>query len=306
MKDKDFIVPCIWFSARAEESVKYYSEVFKNSGIVRVARFSEVGKEMHRQEPGSIMSVEFKLDGQTFLALNGCPDIKPNPATSLFAIFETEREIKAAYEALSKGGKVLMPLDRYEWAENYSWFQDQYGISWQLMQTKWENVGCRLSSLFFFTGDVRGRAEEAINFYLSIFENSSIDGVAHYGPENKENEGLVMHAQFRVGDQVFMAMDSGEKESIYPFNESFTHIISCTRQEEVDHYWESLSADGGTKGHCGWLKDKFGIWWQVVPDILPKLLTDPDFAKARSVNEAMMKMGKLDFDKLREAHKNAK
>lgn len=196
-----------------------------------------------------------------------------------------------------------MPLDSYDWSSKYAWFQDRYGLSWQLMLEEEESTTQTIVPLFFFTGKSHGKAEEAIKYYTSIFRNSNIQGIMHYGDENPYAKGSVMHAQFLLEDQTFMAMDSGV-ENDFPFNEAVSFIVTCKDQEEIDYYWEKLGA-GGDPGaqQCGWLKDKFGISWQVVPEGMEKLLNDPDKQKANRGMQAVMRMKKFDIEALQEAVK---
>ncbi len=143
-----------------------------------------------------------------------------------------------------------------------------------------------------------GQAEEAVKFYTSIFTNSKTGEVARYGDAGPGEQGSVMTIAFQLNGQDFIALNGGPE---YKFTEAVSFFISCADQQEVDYYWEKLS-DGGEKGPCGWLKDKFGLSWQVVPSILPSLIGDPDPLKAQRATSAMLKMGKLDIAALQAAH----
>ena len=124
-----------------------------------------------------------------------------------FVVCETEKEADDIWEKLSENGMVLMALDKYPWSERYGWIQDRFGISWQLSFGKLENVGQKLSPTLMFTGKYAGKAEEAIRFYTSVFSGSSVTGILKYTANDDDIEGTVKHAQFRLKDQVFMAMD---------------------------------------------------------------------------------------------------
>jgi predicted 3-demethylubiquinone-9 3-methyltransferase (glyoxalase superfamily) len=147
----------------------------------------------------------------------------------------------------------------------------------------------------FITFD--GHGKEAIDLYTAIFKNSKILSVMTH-PET----GTLLHATFTLDGQHFMAMDGGEH---FTFTDGFSLFIDCKTQEEIDYYWEKLTADGGAPGKCGWLKDKFGVSWQVVPEALGQLMTDPNPTKAQSVMEAMLKMGKINIAGLQAAYDNA-
>lgn len=140
-------------------------------------------------------------------------------------------------------------------------------------------------------------AEEAVNFYVSIFKNSSIRRTAHYGDSEAGPKGSVMTIDFQLDGQEFTALNGGPH---FKFNEAISQVVHCNTQEEVDYFWEKLSA-GGEIVECGWLKDKFGLAWQIVPDVLLDLIQDDDPQRRDRVMKAMMKMKKLDIAKLKQA-----
>ncbi|MFO0966070.1 MAG: VOC family protein [Gemmataceae bacterium] len=141
------------------------------------------------------------------------------------------------------------------------------------------------------------QAEEAATFYTSVFPNSKIVKVARYGDAGPGPAGSVMTIEFQLDGQTFVALNGGP---IFKFTEAVSFVVNCQTQEEIDHYWEKLSADGG-EVQCGWVKDKFGLSWQIVPTLLGQLLSDPDRAKAQRVMKAMLGMKKLDIRALKEA-----
>jgi predicted 3-demethylubiquinone-9 3-methyltransferase (glyoxalase superfamily) len=237
----------------------------------------------------------FELGGQKFMGLNGGPHFKINPSISFFVVCETEEEVNTAWEKLLKGGSVMMPIDQYDWSQRYGWLIDRYGVNWQLSMGKLEDVGQKFTPTLMFIEEQHGRAEEAINFYTSVFDNSSIEGVLRYSEEDPDETGTIKHAQFKLNENVFMAMDSGYDYD-FQFNEGISLFVNCDTQEEIDYYWNTLTADGGKESMCGWLKDKFGVSWQIVPTILERLMSDP--IRASRVMEAFMKMKKFDIDKL--------
>lgn len=287
------IVPCLWFDKNAEEATNFYTSVFKNSkisDIVRNPEGSPAGKA------GSVLTVSFNLDGQQFLALNGGPEFKFNPSVSFFVNCETELEIDDLFANLS-GGKILMPLQKYPFSEKFGWVEDKYGISWQLNFATGKQ---KITPFFLFVGDKHGKAEEAINFYVSVFQNSKVEHIVRFGKNENEIEGEIKHGAFRLGQQQFMAMESSMGHQ-FAFNESISFIVNCETQQEVDYYWEKLLEGGGNEVECGWLKDKYGVSWQVVPVILPKLLQNKDSEKAKRAMMAMLKMKKLDIALLEQA-----
>ena len=141
------------------------------------------------------------------------------------------------------------------------------------------------------------QAEEAANLYTSIFKNSKINRISYYGEGTPAPAGSVMSATFQLDGQNFFALNGGPH---FKFADGISLFVNCETQEEVDEYWEKLS-EGGEKGPCGWLKDKFGVSWQIVPSALSRLLGDKDPEKAKRVMQAMLKMSKLDIKTLEEA-----
>jgi len=143
------------------------------------------------------------------------------------------------------------------------------------------------------------QAEEAANFYTSIFENSKIENISRYGKEGFEihgqKEGTVLMVAFQINGQSFTALNGGP---VFKFNEAISFQVFCETQEEIDYYWNNFT-EGGEEGQCGWLKDRFGVSWQIVPSILPELMSDP--ARAGKVMNAFLQMKKFDIEKLKQA-----
>ena len=142
-------------------------------------------------------------------------------------------------------------------------------------------------------------AEEAMNFYVSIFKNAKVLSVSRYGEAGPGPKGTVMTAEFQLDGQEFIALNGGPR---FKFTEAISLVVNCESQEEVDHFWEKLS-EGGEKSRCGWLKDKFGLSWQVVPTILAELMSDPDPEKSKRVMQAMLQMDKIEVEPLKRAHR---
>jgi len=143
-----------------------------------------------------------------------------------------------------------------------------------------------------------GQAEEAMNFYVAIFRNSKVGSVTRYGDAGPGPQGSVMTASFELEDQPFTALNGGPR---FRFTEAISFVVRCATQEEVDELWERLS-EGGETQQCGWLKDRYGLSWQIVPVVLFELMSDPDREKSRRVMEAMLQMTKIDIAKLRQAY----
>jgi predicted 3-demethylubiquinone-9 3-methyltransferase (glyoxalase superfamily) len=143
-----------------------------------------------------------------------------------------------------------------------------------------------------------GQAEDAMHHYVSIFRNSKVLGVTRYGDAGPGPKGSVMIAAFELEGQRFTALNGGPQ---FKFTEAVSFVVNCETQEEVDDFWDKLG-EGGKTQQCGWLKDKFGLSWQIIPTALPELMSDPDPEKVRRVTEAMLQMTKIDITKLRQAY----
>jgi len=279
---KQTIYPCIWFNGDAKEAAALYSAAFPDA-------------EMKICSP---MVVTFQIKGKTIMGLNGGPHYRPNPSISFFNNCESAAEIDQAWEVLSEGGKILMPLDSYPWSNRYGWLEDRYGVSWQLsLGTGTEQQPAALFPSLMFTNEQNGKAEKAINFYTSLFEDSAIEFIARYEAGEQDVEGHVKFGKFNIGGYSLSAMDSSGAHQ-FNFNQGVSLVVNCDTQEEIDFFWLNLS-EGGEESMCGWCKDAFGVWWQIVPFILGSLMSDPE--KAPKVMEAFLKMKKFDIAALKKA-----
>lgn len=298
---KNTISTCLWFDDQAEEAANFYISIFENAEVLDTTPYLI---ETPSDKPiGSTMTVEFELEGYRFMALNGGPHFTPNPSISFFINCDTEEEVDQLWEQLSDGGTPLMPLDSYPFSDKYGWVQDKYGISWQLILADGEAPQKIMPSLMF-VGDNAGRAEEAIKFYISIFDDAKTKQIARYGAgQEPDEEGTVMYADFELNGQLFAAMDSAQDHD-FNFNEAISLMVNCDTQEEIDYFWEKMSADPKAE-QCGWLKDKFGVSWQIVPTGMNKMFRNGDTDNVKRAMEAMLQMKKLDIAKLKQAYGQA-
>lgn len=276
------IYPCIWFDGQALQAAETYCAAFEESTILS----------------SNPMVVIFEIMGKKFMALNGGPAFKPNPSISFFITCASRERLDTAWNLLLAGGKVLMPLDVYPWSDKYGWLEDKYGVSWQLtLGTPGEKLKSDAFPSLLFTGEQNGKAEEAINFYTSLFENSKVEVISKYQPGEHDIEDHVKYAQFTIDGQRMSVMDSSH-EHTFNFSPGVSIVVNCNTQEEIDYLWLNLT-EGGRESRCGWCQDSFGVSWQIVPAILAELMSDP--AKAPKVVEAFMKMNKFDIQALKEA-----
>lgn len=296
MSSKQKITYCLWLNKEAEEAAKFYTGVFSNSKTTNVVKNpvdTPSGKE------GTVLTATFEIEGQSFMALNGGPEFKLNPSISFFVHCQSEEEVTKLWDKLADGGNVLMPLDQYFFSKKYGWIQDKFGLSWQLMLAEGE-VKQKVVPSWLFVQDVYGKAKEAIDFYTSVFKESKAGQINYYGegmePEKKD---AIAYADFQLENQWFSIMESAGDHH-FQFNEALSFVVNCDSQEELDAYWEKLSADPKAE-ICGWLKDKYGVSWQIVPTILPQLLQNRDPNKAKAVINALMQMKRLDIAALENA-----
>jgi len=296
------IVPNLWFDRQAEEAAKFYTSTFKHSKIGNITRYSKAGFDVHHMPEGTVMTVEFEAEGQRFVALNGGPLFKFNPSISFIVSCDTKQEVDSLWEKLSKGGSTLMELGEYPFSERYGWTTDRYGLSWQLMYAGGMEMRQKITPTLMFVGEQTGRAEEAINLYTSIFAGSGIGGILRYGKgEEPDTKGTIKHAAFTLSGQEFAAMDSARSHD-FTFNEAISLIVECETQREIDYHWDKLTSGGGEEGVCGWLKDRFGVSWQVTPTILDEMLRGRDKEKVERVTNAFLNMRKFDIKELKKAY----
>lgn len=274
------IYPCLWFDGHAKAASDFYYSVFPDSKIIS----------------SNPMVVIFELNGKKIMALNGGPEFKINPSISFFVECESMQEVDDIWKRLLEGGKELMPLGKYAWSKHYGWLQDKFGMTWQIMINP-ESGGKRsLVPSLLFTSDRFGKAEEAKDFYSSLFKNSRTQMVQYY-PKDDANAGKILFSEFFLNDYPLIAMD-GPGVHDYSFNEAVSFVINCDTQKEIDYYWNAITKEG-EEGKCGWCKDKYGIWWQVVPSVLGQLMSNPE--KAPKVMYAFMQMKKFDIETLMQA-----
>lgn len=295
------ITPNLWFDDEAEAAAEFYVSVFDDARLGEVTRYDEASAAVSGQSEDSVLTVSFQVEGESFVALNGGPAFEITPAISFVVECPTSEAVDELWDQLSDGGEALMPLDAYPFSERYGWIEDRYGVSWQLMFV--DGAGERSIVLsMLFAGEVCGRAEEAMAFYTSIFDDSSVGEIARYGPDQPpDEEGTVMHGSFTLAGQRFAAMDSAQAHE-FSFTKGTSFIVDCADQAEVDYFWAKLAAEDGQTGQCGWLEDKFGVSWQVVPTVLDELLADDDPEKAERIMAVMLEMEKLDVDALERAY----
>lgn len=293
MKQHSKIAHCLWFDSEAKAAAKFYTSIFKDAAIDQAAQYSKESIVASGKQEGDDLSITFRLENLEFMALNGGPIFKPCPSISFFINCESEAEVDIFWKKLSEGGKVMMPLDTYPFSKKYGWIEDKFGVSWQVMLTSPEgDWRPKLIPCLLFTGKKSGKAKEAIALYTTIFDDTKT-GLMVLNDQPGQ-EGKVLFADFMIGGQWIAAMDSPQEDP-FDFSEGNSFMVYCENQQELDYYWEKLAENGGQESNCGWLKDKFGISWQILPKNIAQLVQSP------AATKALMQMKKLDIAVLEKA-----
>ncbi|GIW25550.1 VOC family protein [Meiothermus sp.] len=294
------IVPNLWFDREAKEAAEFYCSVFPDARVSSATVLRDTPS-------GDCDLVWFELAGQPFMAISAGPLFKFNPSVSFILNFDpsqgrSRQDLEALWSSLLSGGEELMPLGQYPFAPLFGYLRDRYGVCWQLILS--DNMEPRLPFVvpsLLFVGDLHGKAEEAQNFYLSVFKDAR-RGVTFRYPAGSEpeQEGTLMYSDFTLEGQWFSVSESALEHG-FRFNEAISFMVFCDTQEEIDYYWTKLSAVPQAE-QCGWLKDKYGLSWQVVPRALEAMLQDPDPARVQRVNRAVLQMKKLELAELQRAY----
>ena len=288
------ITPHLWFDTKAVEAADFYCETFPDSRVTSIVALPGTPS-------GDVDTVMFELFGQPFMAMSAGPLFRFNPSVSFTVTCETSEEVDRYWERLSPGGSVLMELGTYPFSERYGWTTDRYALSWQVSLAADGEAGRRVTPTLMFVGDVCGRAEEAIRAYTSVFPDSGLEMVVPYGSDAAPDaEGDVMYASFRLAGQQFAAMDSALDHD-FGFNEAISFLVNCDDQDELDRYTDALSAVPEAE-QCGWVKDRFGLSWQIWPVDLDRMMIERTDEQLARVTEAFLGMKRFDLAELRRAY----
>ncbi|MEZ4740881.1 MAG: VOC family protein [Bdellovibrionota bacterium] len=297
------IVPHLWFDKEAQEAVEFYTSIFPNSKVTNLTTVEDTPS-------GNCDVVSFELWDRQFMAISAGSLFKFNPSISFLVNIdssqgeEAKKQLDYIWDRLSEGGRILMPLGKYPFSERYGWIQDRYGLSWQLILSD-PNGDERPSIIpsLLFVDDRQGQAAAAGQFYQSVFKNTKAGQLLFYGANQEPNkEGTVMFSDFRLENTWFIAMDAGLKHD-FTFNESISFVVNCNDQEEINYYWENLSAVPEAE-QCGWVKDKFGISWQIIPAVLSDMMACGNQERVKRVAQAFLKMKKFNIDELQKAYRD--
>lgn len=296
------IVPHLWFNTQAKEAAEFYSQVFPNSKIIS-------SYVLHDTPSGDCDVLTFNLNGYDFMAISAGPYFTLNPSISFMVNFDPSRDPEAEihlnelWAKLFDGGEALMPLQEYPFSKLYGWVKDKFGVTWQLILTDpGGDPRPFIVPSLMFAGDVANKAEEAMQFYISVFKNAKPGILARYTePTGAAKKGSIMFADVKLEHQWFALMDSGEEQP-FTFNEALSLLINCDTQEEIDYYWQKLSAVPEAE-QCGWLKDKYGVSWQVSPTALKNMMNKGTPEQIARVTKAFLGMKKFNLAELHAAYR---
>jgi predicted 3-demethylubiquinone-9 3-methyltransferase (glyoxalase superfamily) len=289
------IVPHLWFDTQAREAADFYVSVFPDSAVTSAT-------VLRNTPSGDCDVVAFDLMGYSFLSISAGPLFRINPSVSFFVLCRTPDEVDRLWARLSEGGKALMDLGEYPFSKRYGWTADRFGVTWQVsLDDGHYAFRHRITPTLMYVGNVAGRAEEAMTFYAGLFPDSRVGDIARYpAGMAPDKEGTVMHGSVILAGQEFFAMDSAGPHD-FTFNEAISLIVNCDSQDEIDRYWSRLSAVPEAE-QCGWLKDKFGLSWQITPGDLEEMLRSTSQEQVDRVTQAFLPMKKLDMEQIRRAY----
>lgn len=292
------IIPHLWYDKEAAEAANWYVSLFKNSKILNVTTFYDTPS-------GDTESLEFELEGLRIAAISAGPYFKLNPSVTFMVSCDTKEEVDRLYGALSEGGAELMPLGEYPFSKWYAWIEDKYGLGWQLMLTEDKKEHQKIRPCFLFSDDVCGKAEEAVEFYTRTFTDAGKGFINHYSDgEAVDERAKLNYGELNLFGNQFIFMDHGMGGD-FIFNEAFSFMVLCDNQEEIDYYWEKLSHDPQAE-QCGWVKDLYGLSWQIVPADMNDTLSHSSEEEVRRITKAFLQMKKIDMAALEEARRRGK
>jgi predicted 3-demethylubiquinone-9 3-methyltransferase (glyoxalase superfamily) len=287
------IIPHLWFDKEAVEAAQWYISLFEDSRIINIATIPDTPS-------GDCEIIDFQLANLRFSAISAGPYFKFNPSISLMVACSTLEEVDRLHRDLSSDGSELMPLGEYPFSKRYAWVQDRYGLNWQLMLVDNIEEHQKITPTLLFSGAACGKAEEAIEYYVSIFEESNKGFINHYAAgEAMDTRAKINYAEFNILGTKFIAMDHGFGAD-FTFNEAFSLMVLCDNQEEIDRCWDELSFVPEAE-QCGWLKDQFGLSWQITPANMNDVLMKGTKEEVKRVTETFLKMKKLDLAAIEKA-----
>ncbi|MGX7203990.1 VOC family protein [Enterococcus pingfangensis] len=276
---------CLWFDGQLAEAAAFYTSTFENSRIKDETYYitDEHGTI------GDLLTITLDLAGCEFLLLNGGDTFKPTPAVSYVVNCENEEQLNRVWQELNQAGQTLMPLMDYPELGKYGWTNDRYGFSWQV---RLEGTAQTIVPCIMFANENFGLAQAAIDEWITVFGGKQNFAV-------KEDEHL-RAAGFQLRGQDLIIMDSPEKHA-FDFSMGNSFYFYFNDQADIDHVWDAITA-AGKEWPCGWMEDRYGVYWQTVNKQLLAWTNDPDPVKAKRATQELYKMKKINLAQIQRAH----
>ena len=283
----------LWFDTQAVEACKFYIEVFGDAEI-------RSQSQIKGTPSGDCDILSLRILDHDFMFISAGPYFKFTTAISFFVTYSDETRIDGVCEKLLEGGEVMMPYQKYPWATKYGWIKDKFGLTWQLSLSENHQFAQKITPALMYVGDNAGKASEAIDFYATLdAKDGKVVAKVPYEEGDGDKVGYLKHARFSIFGSEYIAMDSSGPHA-FTFNEAVSFIISCEDQEEIDKYWEMLSHDPKSE-QCGWLKDKWGVSWQIVPKQMGEMMSKGTPEQIGRVTKAFLPMKKFIISELEKA-----
>ncbi|HFI0327144.1 TPA: VOC family protein [Streptococcus suis] len=280
------IIPHLWYDTEAKEAVAFYIDLFGGK-IDWTYTITDTPS-------GDLDLIQFQLGDMTLAAISAGPYFKLNESMSLMVNVASKDEVTRLYQALSEGGRVLMPLGEYPFSPCYVWLEDRFGLSWQLSYAPDLDKPYQFDICLLFSQEQVGLAQPMLDYYKDKLPQASVGQVSYYSEREAAVEAAKLnYAELLVGGQKMIVMDHGY-DGVASFNEAFSFMVYVDSQEEAESWYEKVSAVPEAE-ICGWAKDQFGISWQIVPRILMEAYDTASPETVKAVNDAVLTMKRLDF-----------
>ena len=285
------ITPFLWFEKDMAGVIAFYQSVFPGTVVKN-------GGELSDTPSGTVQMATLEIFGMHIDLMTAGPYLPFNPTVSFLIACESAAEVDTLAGKLQEGSTVLMELGHYPFAERYTWMTDRYGVSWQFMYAPDMPSTQKVTPALMFSNDVCGQAEEAATFYTTVFHDAKINYLQKYEPGESGNEkAVVKHTGLTLENVNIALMDNGTTPASFTFAQAVSFVVTCENQAEIDYYWEKLT-EGGKEVQCGWLNDKFGFPWQIVPSAMGRMMSSGTPEQIGRVTAAFMKMKKFDITTL--------
>ncbi|MBO4106971.1 VOC family protein [Streptococcus suis] len=285
------IIPHLWYDTEAKEAVAFYVDLFGGK-IDWTYTITDTPS-------GDSDLIQFPLGDMTLVAISAGPYFKLNESMSLMVNVASKDEVTRLYQALSEGGRILMPLGEYPFSPYYVWLEDRFGLSWQLSYAPDLDKPYQFDICLLFSQEQVGLAQPMLDYYKDKLPQASVGQLSYYGEGEAAVEAAKLnYAELLVAGQKMIVMDHGYGGEA-SFNEAFSLMVYVDSQDELNFYYDLLSAVPEAE-MCGWVKDQFGISWQIVPRILMEAYDTASPETVKAVNDAVLQMRRLDFDQIKE------